>query len=104
MFAVVQIGGKQYKIQEGDIIFVEKLNVAEGENVVFNDVFAISQDNDFKIGAPTISGASVSANVLKQGKGKKMYVMRYKPKKNQKRKLGHRQPYTKIQITTITTA
>ena len=104
MFAVVQIGGKQYKIQEGDIIFVEKLDSAEGETVVFNDVFAISQDNEFKAGTPTISGASVSANIVKHGKDKKIYVMRYKSKKNQKKKIGHRQPYTKIQITTITTA
>ena len=104
MFAVVQIGGKQYKIQEGDIIFVEKLDKPEGETIIFNDVFAISQDNEFKVGTPTISGASVSASVVKHGKEKKIYVMRYKAKKNQKKKIGHRQPYTKIQITAITVA
>lgn len=104
MFAVVQIGGKQYKVQEGDIIFVEKLMNAEGETVVFNDVFAISQDTGFTVGAPTVQGASVSASIVKHGKNKKIYVMRYKSKKNEKKKMGHRQPYTKIQINTITTA
>ena len=103
MFAVVQIGGKQYKVQEGDIIFVEKLNCGEGETVEFNDVLAVSKgDEGFIAGNPTVSGASVSANVLKHGKDKKIYVMTYKSKKNEKRKLGHRQPHTKIQIKTIT--
>ena len=104
MFAVVQIGGKQYKIQEGDIIFVEKLDAAEGETVVFKDVFALQQDGEFKVGNPTVSGVSVSASIVKQGKNKKIYVMKYKSKKNYKKKIGHRQPYTKIQISAITTA
>jgi len=104
VFAVVQIGGKQYKIQEGDIIFVEKLDAAEGETVVFKDVFALQQDGEFKVGNPTVSGVSVSASIVKQGKNKKIYVMKYKSKKNYKKKIGHRQPYTKIQISAITTA
>jgi len=102
VFAVVQIGGKQYKVQEGDIIFVEKIDRAEGETVEFNDVLAVSTGEEFVMGSPTVSGASVSANILKHGKDKKIYVMTYKSKKNEKRKIGHRQPHTKIQITTIT--
>ena len=102
MFAVVQIGGKQYKVQEGDIIFVEKLNGEEGETVEFNDVLAVSKSDGFVVGSPTVSGASVSANIVKHGKDKKIYIMTYKPKKNVKRKIGHRQPHTKIQIKTIT--
>ena len=101
MFAIVQIGGKQYKVKEGDILFVEKLASDEGESVKFDDVMAISQDSGFTVGTPTVSGASVSATILKQGKDKKIYVMTYKAKKNQKRKLGHRQPHTKIQIEKI---
>jgi len=101
VFAIVQIGGKQYKVQEGDIIFVEKLPNEENETVEFKEVIAVSQDSGFTVGTPAIAGASVSATVIKQGKDKKMYVMTYKAKKNQKRKLGHRQPHTKIQIQKI---
>ena len=101
VFAIVQIGGKQYKVKEGDIIFVEKLAGEEGETVEFKDVFAVAQDSGFTVGTPTVAGASVSATVVKQGKDKKIYVMTYKAKKNQKRKLGHRQPHTKIQIQKI---
>jgi large subunit ribosomal protein L21 len=102
MFAVVQIGGKQYKVREGDIVFVEKLDSAEGETVTFNDVLAVLTPDGFAVGSPTVSGASVSASVIKHGKDKKIYVMTYKSKKNEKRKIGHRQPHTKIQIQTIT--
>ena len=102
MFAVVQIGGKQYKVQEGDIIFVEKLDSEEGATITFSDVFAVSKSDGFVVGSPTVEGASVSATIVKHGKDKKIYVMTYKPKKNSKRKLGHRQPHTKIQIKTIT--
>jgi len=103
VFAVVQIGGKQYKVQEGDIIFVERLAGEENETVEFTDVIAVSKsDGDFITGNPTVSGASVSANIIKHGKDKKIYVMTYKSKKNEKRKIGHRQPNTKIQIKTIT--
>ena len=101
MFAIIEIGGKQYKVKEGDIIFVEKLAIDEGETVEFTQVIAVSQDSGFAVGTPTVPGASVSATVIKQGKGKKIYVMTYKPKKNQKRRLGHRQPHTKIQIEKI---
>jgi large subunit ribosomal protein L21 len=101
VFAIIQTGGKQYKVNEGDVIFVEKLGVAEGEDVKFENVLAVSNDNGFVTGAPYVSGASVTAKVVRNGKGKKIYVMKYKAKKNEKKKIGHRQPYTKVQITKI---
>ena len=101
MFAVIETGGKQYKVNEGDIIFIEKLDVAEGETVTFEDVIAVSTADGLKLGAPTVEGAKVTASVLKNGKGKKIYVMKYKAKKNEKKKIGHRQPYTKVQISAI---
>ena len=101
MFAVIQTGGKQYKVIEQDIIFVEKLDVNEGDEIVFDSVMALSNDNGFKVGAPTVEGAKVTAKVLKNGKGKKIYVIKYKAKKNEKKKIGHRQPYTKVQIVSI---
>ena len=101
MFAVIETGGKQYKVNEGDIIFVEKLEKNEGETVVFDCVKAISAGEKLEIGAPTVAGAKVTANVLKNGKAKKIYVMKYKSKKNEKKKIGHRQPYTKVQIDSI---
>jgi len=102
MFAVVQIGGKQYKVQEGDVVFVEKMDGEEGEAVTFGDVLAVSGPDGLVAGSPTVPGASVGASIIKHGKDKKIYVMTYKSKKTQKRKLGHRQPHTKIQIQTIT--
>lgn len=101
MFAVIETGGKQYKVNEGDVIFIEKLNAAEGETVVFDRVLAVSGDSGFTAGAPTVAGAKVTGTVVKNGRGKKIYVMTYKPKKNQKRKIGHRQAYTKVQIEKI---
>ena len=100
MFAVIKTGGKQYKVAEGDLIFVEKLEANEGDTVTF-DVMAISDGDKFEVGAPVIAGAKVTANVLKNGKAKKIYVMKYKSKKNEKKKIGHRQPYTKVQIAKI---
>ena len=101
VFAIFVTGGKQYKVNEGDVIFVEKLGVAEGEEVKFENVLAVSNDNGFVAGAPYVSGASVTAKVVRNGKAKKIYVMKYKAKKNEKKKIGHRQPYTKIQIEKI---
>ena len=101
VFAIILTGGKQYKVDEGDIIFVEKLGVAEGDEVKFDKVLAVSGDNGFVAGAPYVSGASVTAKVVRNGKAKKIYVMKYKPKKNEKKKIGHRQPYTKVQIEKI---
>ncbi len=101
MFAVIQTGGKQYKVNEGDVIFVEKLEAEEGATITFDQVLAVSTDAGFKAGTPTVAGATVTANVVKNGKGKKIYVMTYKSKKNEKKKIGHRQPYTKVQIEKI---
>ena len=101
MFAVIETGGKQYKVNEGDILFVEKLDVNEGDKVTFDKVLAVSGNAGFVVGAPYVDGASVVANVVKNGKGKKIDVIKYKAKKNEKKKIGHRQPYTKVQIQTI---
>ncbi len=101
VFAIIETGGKQYKVTEQDIIFVEKLDCAEGEEITFDKVVALSTDAGFVSGTPTVAGATVKATVLKNGKGKKIYVFKYKSKKNEKKKLGHRQPYTKVQITSI---
>ena len=101
MFAIIKTGGKQYKVNEGDVIFVEKLGAEEGAEVVFNEVLAVSNDAGFVTGAPYVSGASVTAKVVRNGKAKKIYVMKYKAKKNEKKKIGHRQPYTKVQIEKI---
>ena len=101
MYAIIETGGKQYKVNEGDIIFVEKLDKNEGETVVFDCVKAISAGEKLEIGAPTVAVAKVTANFLKNGKAKKIYVMKYKAKKNEKKKIGHRQPYTKVQIVSI---
>ena len=101
MFAIIETGGKQYKVNEGDIVFIEKLDVAEGESVTFDRVLVLSAAEGLKVGTPVVEGAKVTASVLKNGKGKKIHVMTYKPKKNEKRHIGHRQPYTKVQISAI---
>ena len=101
MFAIIETGGKQYKVNEGDVIFVEKLDVAEGDKITFDRVLVVSNADGVKVGSPVVEGATVTANVVKNGKAKKIYVMTYKPKKNEKRKIGHRQPYTKVQIQKI---
>ena len=101
VFAIVESGGKQYKVSEGDIVFIEKLSNEEGSEVVFENVKALSAEDGLKVGTPTVAGARVTANVLKNGKGHKIYVFKYKSKKNEKKKIGHRQPYTKVQITKI---
>ncbi len=101
MFAIIETGGKQYKVSEGDTIFVEKLAVEEGATVVFDSVKALSREGALKVGTPNVEGAKVTATVLKNGKGKKIVIFKYKSKKNEKKKMGHRQPYTKVQITAI---
>lgn len=102
MYAVIVTGGKQYKVSEGDVVFVEKLESAEGDTVTFDKVLVVSGDNGVTVGAPYVDGAAVTASVLKNGKSKKITVFKYKPKKNEKKKIGHRQPYSKVQIQTIT--
>lgn len=97
MYAIIETGGKQYKVENGDVIFVEKL-AAEAEETVDFNVVALSTDDGIKVGAPYVEGAKVTGKVLKNGKGKKIVVSTYKPKKGEKRKMGHRQPYTKVEI------
>ena len=99
--AVIETGGKQYHVAEGDVIYVEKLDVADGESITFDKVLAVADDNGIKTGKPVVEGATVTASVVKNGKAKKIYVMTYKSKKNEKKKIGHRQPYTKVQIEKI---
>ena len=97
MYAIIETGGKQYHVAQDEVIFVEKLDVNEGANVVFDKVLML----DDKIGAPYVKGAKVTGKVLAQGKAKKIIVYKYKSKKNYHKKQGHRQPFTKIQITAI---
>lgn len=101
MYAIIETGGKQYRVENGSEIFVEKLGVEENATVTFDKVIAISNDEGLKVGTPYVEGAKVSGVVLKNGKSKKVTVFTYKPKKGSARKLGHRQPYTKVQITEI---
>lgn len=100
MTAIFVTGGKQYKVSEGDVIFVEKLTADAEETVVFDEVLAVVGD-EVKIGKPVVDGAKVTAKVLKNGKSKKVIVYKMHPKKGYRRKQGHRQPYTKLQIETI---
>ncbi|HHT01569.1 MAG TPA: 50S ribosomal protein L21 [Firmicutes bacterium] len=101
MYAVFETGGKQYRAQVGDELFVERLNAAEGEQVSFERVLLVSDDNETKIGAPVLEGASVKASVLEHGKGPKILVFKYKAKVNHRRRKGHRQPYTKVRVEAI---
>jgi len=101
MQAIFVTGGKQYKVSEGDIIYVEKLNVEAGDAIAFDQVLAVLDGEASKIGTPVVDGASVSGKVVKNGKGKKVIVFKYRPKKDSKSKQGHRQPYTKVQIEKI---
>ena len=100
MYAIIETGGKQYKVSNGDVIFVEKLGVEDDATVDFK-VVAVSTDDGFKVCSPYVEGAAVTAKVIKTGKAKKITVSTYKPKKGEKRKMGHRQPYTKVEIQSI---
>ena len=101
MYAIIETGGKQYRVQEGDNIFVEKLDADVDSNVVFDQVLAVVNDGDVKVGAPVVEGAKVTAKVLAQGKEKKILVFKYKAKSNYRRRQGHRQPFTKVSIEKI---
>lgn len=101
MYAVMETGGKQYRVQVGDVVFVEKLDCEADSQISINKVVMVSDDNGLKVGAPYVEGASVGATVLKNGKSKKVTVFTYKAKKNEKRKMGHRQPYTQVRIDSI---
>ena len=100
MYAIIETGGKQYRVENGDVIYVEKLNVNEEEEVTFDKVVAVKKTT-LKVGKPYVKDAFVKGTVVKNGKGKKINVFTYKPKKGCSRKMGHRQPYTKVQITEI---
>ncbi|MDD9269855.1 50S ribosomal protein L21 [Paenibacillus sp. GCM10023248] len=101
MYAIIETGGKQYKVQEGDVLYIEKLNAAEGEVVSFDRVLMVSKESGVVVGAPLVSGAAVSAKVEKHGKGAKVIVYKYKAKKNYHKKQGHRQPYTRVVVEKI---
>ncbi|MEG0833667.1 MAG: 50S ribosomal protein L21 [Oscillospiraceae bacterium] len=101
MYAVIVTGGKQYRVSEGDIIYVEKLVANDGETVTFDNVLAIGGEKTAKIGTPTVKGATVTGTVLKHGKAKKVVVFKYRSKKDSKSKMGHRQLFTKVEITAV---
>ena len=100
MYAIIRTGGKQYNVSVGDEVLVEKLNAEVGEEVSF-EVLMLADDSGIKIGTPVVEGVSAKAEVVEHGKGKKVIVFKYKPKKNYRKKQGHRQPYTKVEITAI---
>ncbi len=101
MYAIIETGGKQYKVNEGDVIYIEKLEVEAGSEINFDKIVAVCNDNGIQVGAPYLSGAIVKGTAIKNGKAKKITVLTYKAKKNEKRKLGHRQQYTKVEIASI---
>ena len=98
MHAIIETGGKQYKVKEGDVLFIEKLDAEAGANVTFDKVLAVLDGEKQTFGTPLVAGAKVDATVVKNGKNKKIIVMKFKPKKGYKRRQGHRQPYTKVEI------
>lgn len=100
MYAVIQTGGKQYKVQKGDVIYVEKLDVKDGAKVTF-DVLMLQNDEEVKIGTPIVEGAKVTGKMVSVCKGEKIIIFKYKAKKNVRRTQGHRQPYSKVEINKI---
>ena len=104
MYAIIESCGRQYKVAEGDVIFFEKLDAEEGKKVTFDNVVLVSDDKKVEVGAPYVKGVKVEGKVVSHGKGKKILVYKYKAKKNYRRTQGHRQPYTKVEITKIKTA
>ena len=101
MYAIIETGGKQYKVQEGDVVFIEKVEAEAGADYTFDKVLAVSNEGKVDFGAPYVDGASVGAKVIGHGKDKKIVVFKFKAKKGYRRKQGHRQPYTKVQIEKI---
>ena len=101
MYAIIKTGGKQYRVSEGDVISVEKIDVASGEKIVFDEILVVSNGEELQIGAPVVTGATVEGIVLQQGKEKKVIVFKYKPKKDYRKKQGHRQPFTRVKIEKI---
>ena len=101
MYAIIKTGGKQYRVSEGDVITIEKLEATANDSVTFEDVLTVVNDGDVKVGAPLVDGAKVTGTVLEQGKAKKILVFKYKAKSNYRRRQGHRQPFTTVEITAI---
>lgn len=101
MYAVIETGGKQYRVSEGDVVFIEKLEAEQEDTVTFDRVLIVGKEDGTVVGTPLVSGATVTAKVLKNARGKKITVFTYRAKKNSKRKMGHRQPYSKVQIEAI---
>lgn len=101
MYAIIETGGKQYRVQNGDQIAVEKLNVADGDKVVFDKVLVMGEGADAKVGTPYVEGTTVEGKAIETGKGKKVVIFKYKAKKDYRKKQGHRQPYTLVEITAI---
>jgi len=104
MYAIIESCGRQYKVSEGDVVFFEKLEVEEGKKITFDKVVLVSDDKKVEVGSPYVKGVKVEGKVVAHGKHKKIIVYKYKAKKNYRRTQGHRQPYTKIEITKIKTA
>ena len=103
MYAIIESCGKQYKVAQGDVVFFEKLETEEGKKVTFSNVVLVSDEGKVQVGNPYVKGVKVEGKVVSQGKHKKIIVYKMKPKKNYRRKQGHRQPYTKVEITAIKT-
>lgn len=103
MYAIIEACGKQYKVEEGDRVFFEKLDAEEGKKVTFDKVILVSDEKNVQVGNPYVKGVKVEGKVVEQGKAKKIIVFKMKAKKNERRKQGHRQPYTKVEITLIKT-
>lgn len=101
MYAIIEACGRQYKVQEGESVFFEKLNTEEGKKVSFDKVILVSDEGKVQVGNPYVTGAKVEGKVLVNGRGKKVLVFKYKPKKNERKTRGHRQDYTKVEITSI---
>ena len=101
MYAIIESCGKQYKVAEGDVVFFEKLDTEEGKKVTFDNVVLVSDEGKVQVGNPYVKGIKVEGKVVSHGKAKKIIVYKMKPKKNYRRKQGHRQPYTKVEITAI---
>lgn len=104
MYALIEACGKQYKVEEKDVVFFEKLDAEEGKKVTFDKVILVSDNGKVQVGNPYVKGVKVEGKVVSHGKGKKIIVFKMKPKKNERTKQGHRQPYTKVEITSIKTA
>ena len=101
MYAIIKTGGKQYRVSEGDVITIEKLDVAAEGTVSFDEVVTVVKDGDVKVGTPLVDGAKVTGTILEHGKAKKILVFKYKAKSNYRRRQGHRQPFTKVRIEKI---